>query len=252
MKNSTYNYLVIEDDTNIWSNIEHRMNKFTNWKPIGFSAELQEAIDYITKDLPELIFTDWSIKNGDAFDILDYISQLENYNPYVIFFTGYQSDHPEIPENIVNKYSVVRKYIVKPIHENLTEHLHEYIEEAENLIQISEPKQYIWIEDAYRRKHRIATQDWIAIVQSEISSRYKSLYTKTSEEIVLKYTWKKCIKFLEKNNIPYTISHHRKSIINKAEIIRVSKPFVWLTNEIKIEVSREQWSELEAFDYINA
>ena len=61
MKNLKFNYLVIEDDTNVWANIERRMSKFIDRESVGFSSEIDHALGIIKKEKPQLIFSDWSI-----------------------------------------------------------------------------------------------------------------------------------------------------------------------------------------------
>ena len=85
MKFSNYKYLVIEDDTNVWGNIERRMDHFANWESCGFCDELETSIDKIKTEKPQLIFTDWSIKNGNAYEILNFIEEIPYYKPYIIF-----------------------------------------------------------------------------------------------------------------------------------------------------------------------
>ncbi len=49
MKNLKFNYLVIEDDTNVWANIERRMSKFIDWESVGFTSEIDHALGIIKK-----------------------------------------------------------------------------------------------------------------------------------------------------------------------------------------------------------
>ena len=53
--------MVIEDDTNVWANIERRMSKFIDWESVGFTSEIDHALGIIKKEKPQLIFSDWSI-----------------------------------------------------------------------------------------------------------------------------------------------------------------------------------------------
>ena len=123
MKKSTFKYLVIEDDKSIWKNISARMQKFIQWKPIPFTDSLQGAISLIDAHHPDLIFSDWSIRGGNAYPILSHIHQTNGYTPYIIFFTGYQGENPEIPQIVFNEFPLVKKYLVKPIFQQLTENL---------------------------------------------------------------------------------------------------------------------------------
>ena len=139
MKRSTFKYLVIEDDKSIWKNISARMQKFLQWKAVPFTDSLEEAITLIDTHRPDLIFSDWSIRGGNAYPILTHIHQSSGYTPYIIFFTGYQGENPEIPQIVFNEFPLVKKYLVKPIFQQLTENLTQYIAEAEALAE-GEPR----------------------------------------------------------------------------------------------------------------
>lgn len=70
MNASEYTYLVIEDDRSIWKNIEQRMKRYLQWRAVGFVDEVEEALAVIDKARPQLIFSDWSIRGGNAYQIL--------------------------------------------------------------------------------------------------------------------------------------------------------------------------------------
>jgi len=243
MKNLKFNYLVIEDDTNVWANIKRRMDKFEEWGAIGFTSEIDDSFEKILNAKPQLIFSDWSIRGGNAFQILDFIKSIEDYHPYIIIFTGYQSEHPEIPQEILNNYPMVKKYLVKPIYENLTENLSNYITEAKDQYLLKLQKTPILIENELHQKIKIIPANSIAILQCELNPRRKVLYLKNNEKVYLKQTWDSIIEFLNFYKIEYFTCHNRKSIINKSSIIKISKPYIWLENDLKITVSRERWEE---------
>ncbi len=243
MTSLKYKYLVIEDDTNVWANIERRMGKFNDWEAVGFSSELDDALQKIQISKPQLVFSDWSIRGGNAFQILDYIKGISDYDPYIIFFTGYQSEHPEIPQEILNNYPMVKKYLVKPVYENLTENLSAYVNEAKEQYLVKLQKTPIFIENELRQKIKFIPADSVAVLQCEENPRRKILYLKNHEGIFLKQTWESILEFLNLYKIDYFVCHNRKSIINKSYITKISKPFIWMENDIKIKVSRERWDE---------
>lgn len=245
MKFSNYKYLVIEDDTNVWDNIKRRMNKFNNWEACGFCDELDNALEKVKENKPQLIFSDWSIKNGNAYEILNYIKNETDYFPYVIFFTGYQSEHPEIPQEVINNYSFVKKYLVKPIFENLTENLQHFVSDAEEQFFLTQRQNYVFIENKYKQKFKISPVDFIAFTQSCDDPRLKILHLNNQSAIQIKYTWKKIIDFLDYYRINYLVTNHRKSIVNKEYIIKISKPYIHLKGDLKIEVARENWVAIE-------
>lgn len=245
MKTMIYNYLVIEDDTNVWNNIEMRMKAFPNWQPCGFSEELDKTLMLIKKHLPQLIFMDWSIQGGNAFDILNTIEKIPHYQPYIIFFTGFQSDRPDIPEEVLNRYRFVQKYLVKPIHEKLTNFLAKYIQEAEQMTLNRPMADFAWVEDDTHCKKRIVPQNCMAIINEPTKPRCKRMIFCNSEPIIVRKTWEECISFFENHQIDYFIAHHRKSIVNMRHIKRVQNAHIYLNDRDCIEVSRQQWKELE-------
>lgn len=219
------------------------MQRFPEWIQAGFSAEIDDALEKIKVQMPHLIFSDWSIKGGNAFQILDFIKEVKNYHPYIIFFTGFQSEHPEIPENMHNRYPWVNKYLRKPIYENLTENLSQYLDEARQQHTSFFQNRPVFIENELRQQVRIFPGDSVAIFQSEEDPRRKILHLKNREKIYLRQSWKDIYQFCQINYIDYFVCHNRKIIINKSYISKYSKPFIWLENGMQIKVSRDRWEE---------
>ena len=146
--------------------------------------------------MPNLVFLDWSIKGGNAFTLLEKIEKIEYYNPYIIFFTGYQNDHPEIPVELINRFKI-NKYLIKPIFENLTINLDKYIKEAE-FLYIANPINEFWVEDINKVKIQINPHDIICISQS-INPRAKIFHTKNDENIEVKASWSLCERIAKEN-----------------------------------------------------
>jgi len=241
MTKSTHKYVVIEDELEVCRQIKNRMAPFENWECIGLIAAYEHALIVIQKQ-PELIFLDWSIRGGNAFDLLDQIKAIPNYSPYIIFFTGYQSDNPEIPEQIINHYRVNR-YLVKPIWEKITAHLPQYVAHAEELIQ-SHSGSFYWIQTIDKVKLRIRPEEIICISQSRSNSRNKIIHYQGAE-YEIRAAWEECEEIMRQFSIDYCVANGRDSMVNKRFIKRIQKPFIWLENNLKIEVTKERWRELE-------
>lgn len=116
------NYLVAEDSIIAFEGIEERMEPFRQWRSCGFAPHIDTVKDCINEFRPALIFLDWSLQGGNAFDVLQHISVICGYTPYIIFNTGYQNEQPDIPQELFNKYTV-DKYLLKPIWKQLRENL---------------------------------------------------------------------------------------------------------------------------------
>lgn len=123
-------YLVVENAPDVCEGIIRRMKNFDRWESLGYCVGVKETIEKIKTTKPHLLYLDWGLNGGSAYEILQEVQNLSGYNPYIIFNTGFQKDNPEIPQEIINKYKV-DKYLVKPLWENLRIHLPQYLQEAE-------------------------------------------------------------------------------------------------------------------------
>lgn len=238
MTKSNYKYVVIDDDINVCNRIKKRMLHYENWNCIGLIVSLNEAVTILIKELPQLLFLDWSIKGGNAFTLLEEIEKIENYSPYIIFFTGYQNDHPEIPTELINRFKI-HKYLVKPIYEKLTENLHQYISEAE----LNGKQKEIWITTSTKQRIRINPENIVCISQSRSNSRNKIIYYFDKNNYEIKASWAICEKIAVDFNIDYCFANSRDTLVNKKYITKLQKPKIWVNNQFWIEVTKEKWKE---------
>lgn len=244
MTKSNYSFMVVEDDLHAAQSIVNRMKKFENWKLTAVESGLSIALIKIEKHKPDLLFLDWEIVGGNTFTILDKIETLENYRPYIIFFTGYQSDNPEIPTTIINKYQI-NKYLIKPIFENLTNNLKCYINEAETYTSNKSASCEFWITTIEKQKIRINPDKIICILQSKAHSKNKVIYTAKAQEYEVRATWTDCEMIAKKFGIKLFKTNSRDTMINQNHIIKLQKPFIWLTDNLKIEVTKDKWKQVE-------
>lgn len=246
MKKSVFKYIIIEDDKNIWKNITARMERYLQWHPVSPTDNLEEAIQLIQTHRPELIFTDWSIRGGNSYPILSHIHRnMVGYTPYIIFFTGYQGENPEIPQVVFNEFPLVKKYLVKPIFLQLTENLSQYVSEAEALAE-GEKETPVFIENYLKQSVRVFPKQILCFLQDEQNPRLKVLHTLSGQAIQLKLTWEEIHRFCAEYHLPIFLANARKAIVNQDYIIRTNKPFLWLEGGLRVQVSREQWAALEA------
>lgn len=243
MKKSNYSYVVVEDIQEVCDEVSNRMSVFKNWTCLGLIAFFDEALQLILTQKPDLLFLDYSIRGGNSFDIIEAVNRAENYEPYIVFFTAYQNDQPEIPENAVNKYKV-NKYMVKPIFEKLTTHLREYIVEAEKWI-CQKNMRDIWIETFDKKTLKIKPASIVCISQSP-NSRHKIIHTQDDLTIEIKASWDDCMSIAQANRIDVFVANSRECIFNKVYISKIQKPFVYLNDDkIKVEISKNNWHLLE-------
>ncbi len=242
MEKLSYKFLVVEDEIQANNSIVDRMKKYDNWKCAGAVLSLRDAIKITEEERPDLLFLDWEVRGGNTFILLEHLYTLENYNPYIIYFTGYQSDVPEIPVDIVNKYRV-DIYLIKPIFDNLTTYLSNYLLEAEQKTQKKIKNRDIWIDTFMGIKEKIHPENIVFISQCNTNSRNKILKMNDGKSIEIKSNWKNCIKIAKEYKLQYAFANSRYYLINRQYISKLQKPYIWLNNKHKIEVTRDKWKE---------
>lgn len=246
MTKLNYSYLVIDDDLNVCQSISKRMQKFSNWTCFGLLVSVTDSLKVISEEKPNLIFLDWSIRGGNAFTILNMIESCEGYLPYIIFFTGYQSDHPEIPMEIINKYKVNR-YLIKPVFENLTENLILYISEAEAQANANSSGSYFWITTISKQKVKVLTNQIVCVSQSRSNPRNKIIHLSNNTVFECKANWEICESIAKKYHFDYFFASVRDSMINKKFITKIQKPYIWLNNSVKVHVPKDRWKFFEEY-----
>lgn len=249
MKVEKYNYLIVENAIDVCAGITRRMKNFDKWESVGYCTSAKEAIDKIINLKPHLIFLDWSLNGGSAFDVLQQIQNLNNYNPYIIFNTGYQSDHPEIPQELINNYHV-DKYLVKPFWENLRQFLHEYLLEAEQKLKAPDSKsKIVWAENGNGSKVPVSLNNIVCIIQNPEHPRKRDVYILgNNRPITVLLTWEKCYELLEINRINYFVTKFREHLVVKNFIERFDKPFIRIRNyPFKIPVVKERMTDFAAW-----
>lgn len=242
MKSEKFKFLIVENAEDVCEGIERRMKTFDNWQSLGYCTGIKEALNKIALFQPHLIYLDWSLNGGSAFEVLQQIQNTSEYNPYIIFNTGFQSDHPEIPQEIINKYRV-DKYLVKPFWENLRQNLPNYLKEAEEKARQSQGKsKIIWVENENGVKIPLPINKIVCVLQHPSNPRRRNFYITTeAKEITIPLTWEKCYELLDKNNINYFITKSREHLVVKDYIERFDKPFVRIRGiSLKLEVVKEK------------
>lgn len=242
MINLTYNYLVVEDDLRVCESIKERMDLFKNWECVGLIADYITALDKIKSFKPELIFLDYSILGGNSFELIIALRNIQDYNPYLIYFTGYGTDQPHIIEDAINTYRV-NKFLHKPIWEKLTSCLPSFIEEAENWI-CKNKAEFLWIETTQKIKLKINPKEIVCINQPENNPRLKTFLTSSNQIFDAKLSWEACEFIAKKYGIDICYAKSRDTLINKAFISKIQRPYVWLNGNVKIIFSKQRWRDL--------
>jgi CheY-like chemotaxis protein len=243
MKKSRYSYVVIEDDLNVCEGVKERMDAFTNWDCLGLIPVFDVALQAIQKDKPNLLFLDYSILGRNTFNLLEQIKSIDNYNPFIIYFTAYGSDNTFISEDAINKYKV-NKFLNKPIWEKLTDYLVDFINEAEAWVLKNENSE-LWLITSHKIKVKIEPYKIICINQPENNPRYKTIRTIDHKIFDIKASWEECETIAKDFSINYCYSKARDTIINKKYITKIQKPYIWLNDNLKITVTKERWKDID-------
>lgn len=220
-------FLVAENAIDVCEGLERRMKTFEAWESLGYCLSVKEARSKIQSCRPDLIFLDWSLNGGSAFEVLQDVQNIPGYNPYIIFNTGFQSDHPEIPQEIINQYKV-DKYLVKPFWEHLRNHLPSYLREAEEKCTRQPGKSTVlWMEDDHGARIPLSTKSIACIIQNPNNQRQRDFYLSGKDtEITLPLTWNKCCELLDTAGISYFITKSREHLVVKDFIESFDNPFV--------------------------
>lgn len=244
MTDSEYKYIVVEDDLQVCEGIKRRMLHFPNWKCSGLFASYTDAVKNIFLEKPDLLFLDWSIRGGNTFDLLNEVRLMDGYDPYLIFFTGYQSDRDEIHEKMVNIYRVHR-YFSKPIWEKMDLYLVECIKDAvQHRIKAKPNEDCIWLQTIDKQKIKVNPQEIVCINQSE-NPRNKILCFSNTILYEIKAKWESCEKILRLHNVNYFVVNQRECIINLDCIEKIGNDKLLLKYNIHIKISKEKLKELE-------
>jgi two-component system, LytTR family, response regulator len=242
MTKSRYSYAVIEDDLNVCQGVKLRMDVFLNWDCLGLIAAYDEALQTIQTKKPNLLFLDYSILGGNTFMLLEHIKTIDDYNPFIIYFTAYASDNDFISEDAINKFRV-NKFLNKPIWEKLTEQLDAFIGEAETWIKSNENSN-LWLDSADKIKVKIEPHKIICINQPENNPRFKTIRTTDDDLYDVKASWDDLERIAQEYQIDYCYTKARDTIVNKRFITKIQKPNIWLNDVLKITVTKERWKDL--------
>jgi CheY-like chemotaxis protein len=200
----------------------------------------------IEENRPHLIFCDWDLVGGSGFEVLQHIQQIKDYTPFIIFNTGFQADHPEIAEELINTYKV-DAFINKPYWQKLLEQLPTLLQQATDKINRPSEQKLWWLRLANGERQRINLEAIIAIVQCPENPRNKLVYLhQKPEPHACTLTWQEAADYFERAGQKAFGINKRYAIIGKKFIQRYQTPYVWVGNPaLKLEVVKEN---IKAFE----
>jgi two-component system LytT family response regulator len=240
-------FLVIENAITVCEGIINRMKPYQKWESIGFTTGIHDSCKIVESFKPQLLFMDWDLAGGSAYEILRFIQNLAGYDPYIIFNTGFQKDNPDIPMEIINNYHI-DKYLIKPIWEDLRLHLPDYLLQAESkAMKVSGCKTKYWLKNIEKEMVLVNLDQLSCISQNALNPRIRDFYFIDKETCIsTSLSWAECVGILDSNSIDYFASKKRSHLIVKQHITGFEKPFVRVKNvKFKLEVVRENLKPFE-------
>lgn len=119
--------LVVEDQMLFTKEIRHAMPEHT----VIFARSVEEARARYEESLPNLIFLDIDLPDGNGFELLDYIRDREP-EAYVVMLTGSKVES----DVTTSRNKGARGYVIKPFtRSKIEKHIAEYMELREKQMQ---------------------------------------------------------------------------------------------------------------------
>ena len=239
-------YAIIEDIADVRTRLQKEMGAYPEWQCAGTADSVRVAKKMIHEQKPVLIFCDWDLVGGSGFEILQHIQQIKDYNPFIIFNTGFQADHPEIAEELINTYKV-DAFINKPYWQKLLQQLPALLLSAAEKNNNTPDQKLWWLKLANGERQRLNLESIVAIVQCPENPRNKLIYVhQKPEPLGCTLTWQDAAEYFERGGQQAFGINRRFAIVAKQYINRYQAPFVWVGNPpLKLEVVKEN---IKAFE----
>lgn len=239
-------YIIVEDIPDVARRLQHEMKNYQPWIFGGHAQSVREAKKLVDENKPHLIFCDWDLVGGSGFEVLQYVQQIPNYEPFVIFNTGFQSDHPEISEELINTYKP-DAFINKPYWQKLLAQLPGLLSRAELKASSQQVVQLVWLKADNGQRCRVDAKSITSIVQCPENPRNKLMYLwAQAQPIACSLTWKEATELMEQCGNPIFAVNRRYALINKTHVQRFQAPYVWVGNpQLKLEVVKENIRDFE-------
>jgi CheY-like chemotaxis protein len=237
-------FIVVDDDVEVCTGIIEKMKSHLNWATVGHAQSPKKTIALIEQHHPDLIFLDWDLMGGNAFEVLDVLKSKTDYYPYIIFNTAHFKQNIEISEKVVNEYKIDKLLCIgKPIFGELFEKIDALVLDAEQKIFSNTSTKNIssfWFDSLeentdihnlnfkYNKIRKLKNiEDIMAIEISENNSRLKKIHFENeSKPLIIKANWDWCCQLLEKYDVDYFITNFRESLIIRNYITEIDLPII--------------------------
>jgi two-component system LytT family response regulator len=234
-----YSAIIIDDEKNAIDTIEILLNnQFPQINICAKAKRIEEAVEAILRDKPDIVFLDIELKEGSGFEIAERTMDV----PYqLIFTTAY-------PNFAINAFKVnAIDYLLKPID---SEEFNAAVKKAINQIDVDRINSSNKEKSSDNQRVELPTNDGIVylspdeIIRVEADSNYTRIFTNDEKVLLLSKTLKEIETKLKHENF---IRVHKSHIINLlflAKYIKGDGGMIILKNKEQIPVSRAKKDEL--------
>ena len=232
--------IIIDDEPKSISTVKEMLTGFCDdVTVVGIAENVKDAIDIIDRMMPDLVFLDISLPDGDGFDILEKV-HYKNFD--VIFITASE-------KHAVKAFDFAAiHYLLKPV--NLTE-LQLALDRFRNKSQKTILKEQLSImkESLHKKPDKIIfsghdgliIKNLTSIIRFEADDNYTVVYTLENERIVVSKTLSVFERLLADNDFFCRV--HNKHIVNLQflkKYIKGKGGYLILNNDHSIDVSESR------------
>lgn len=224
--------VIIDDERLARVELQNLLKEIPGIQVVGQAAFVDEAIDIIEKEKPDLLFLDINMPEKSGFELIEELVQV----PYFIFTTAYD-------EYALKAFEVgAVDYLLKPIQ---IQRLKEAVEKVKKLIEQdhSSTSNYFSIEDKVfiRDNDKCYFVNVSDIKRIVSEGNYARIYFK-DQQVLIHRSLNALSNKLDPN---YFFRANRQELINIQYIERIEPYFsntlvLFLKSNIKVEVSRRQ------------
>jgi DNA-binding LytR/AlgR family response regulator len=137
MKSKVHSVIIIDDEEDIRNVLKRKLENSGHWNIIGEADSVSDAVYKISTLKPEVIFLDVKLIEGDAFKVLETLSNKNIELPAIVLNTGYAEF--EIAQKVVNLYAQnVIMLLKKPFWENWKEKENIILDKLEHINRATE------------------------------------------------------------------------------------------------------------------
>ncbi len=225
--------VIIDDERLARVELQNLLKEISGIEVVGQAAYVEEALEVIEKEKPDLIFLDINMPEKSGFDLLEELVQV----PYFIFTTAYD-------EYALKAFEVgAVDYLLKPIQ---VQRLKDAVDKVKKLIeqdQSDTSNHYFSIQDrVFVRDNDKCFFIKVSDIKRIVSEgNYARIYFKDQQALIHRSLNSLALKL----DPQYFFRANRQELINIQYIERVDPYFsntlvFFLTGNLKVEVSRRQ------------